>query len=332
MVLASSGIVNREEEMKEKIAYLFPGQGAQFVGMGADFYQTYPEAAHLFDQADVLLGWSLSKVVFEGPEDSLRATDVSQLALFVTSLAMHRVVEAYVGELLSPDFSAGLSLGEYTALTAAGALSFEEGLRLVEERGRLMRKACQRHPGSMSAVIGLGEEEVATLLAEGGEKLGVSIANLNCPQQVVISGRKEGLEWAKTRLLEGGARRVIPLNVDGAFHSSLMTEAREEFAQRMAEVSFSAPSHPVISNVTAEEFSLDTISSLLVEQLTSPVRWEASIRRMEEAGVTKYLEIGPGNTLTGMVRRIVKNPNILPLGRIEEYQSFAETLSMQGTH
>jgi [acyl-carrier-protein] S-malonyltransferase len=298
--------------MSRRVALLFPGQGAQYVGMGRAFYDSFPVSAALFNRADELLGFSFSKLIFEGSQEALTATSMAQPALYVTSLAMLAALRE-----VHPDLEivqcAGLSLGEYTALTAAGWLKFEEGLLLVKERAALMERACARHPGSMRAVLGLPFDEVAKVAIE----CGVSPANDNCPGQVVISGCVEGLEAASVRLKECGAKRVIPLDVAGAFHSALMHEAEEELLPLLRKVELNATPVQVAMNVPgALVHESEAARHFLVKQITSPVRWQESVRAMRP---DLFLEVGPGKVLSGLNRKI--GPSV-PTHSIEQPSDF----------
>ena len=291
-----------------KIAFLFPGQGSQYVGMGQDLYEAYPEARATFDQADDVLGFALSDLCFNGPEETLKDTLKTQPAIFVTSVALLRALES--NKLQPPGFVAGHSLGEYSALMAAGALDFATGLQLVRERGRLMKEAGERSPGGMAAVLGLGTEVVDQVCRQAGEETGgiIQVANYNSPGQIVISGdfrtRDVAIELAKA----AGARRVVPLAVSIASHSPLMECIIEEFRQAVEAVEFRRPAVPVVANVSAAPLeSVEALREELVQQLTSPVRWVESIRYMIGQGVTEFVEIGPKDVLKKLMRRIDKS-------------------------
>jgi [acyl-carrier-protein] S-malonyltransferase len=288
------------------VAYVFPGQGAQSTGMGLDLYDSYPAAKKVFDDADASLGFSLSRLCFEGPENELTKTHNVQPAILVVSIACLRALEeADMADFPSPAFVAGHSLGEYTALVAAGALGLAEAVLLVRERGRLMYEAGLRNPGSMAAVIGLEAETVKDISASSGTE----ISNVNCPGQVVVSGAAEALTEAGKLAKTRGARAVIPLKVSGAFHSALMEPVVGEFRKVVAGFEFQPPAIPVISNVTAQPLTdADSIKQELVKQLRSCIQWQRSVEYMVQGGAARFYEIGPGRVLSGLIRRI--NPEL----------------------
>ena len=290
------------------IAFLFPGQGSQQVGMGQDLYEAYPEARATFDQADDVLGFALSDLCFNGPEERLKDTINTQPAIFVTSVALLRALESNVFQ--APGFVAGHSLGEYSALAAAGAMDFAAGLQLVRERGRLMKEAGQRSPGGMAAVLGLETEVVDQVCRQAREETGgvIQVANYNSPGQIVISGdfrtRDVAIELAKAQ----GAKKVVPLAVSIASHSPLMECIVDEFRQVVAATEFRKPTVPVVANVSAAPLeSSEALRQELVQQLTSPVRWVESVEYMIGQGVTEFVEIGPKDVLTKLMRRIDKS-------------------------
>jgi len=298
-----------------KIAFLFPGQGSQYVGMGQDACEAHPEARAIFDQADKVLGFGLSGLCFNGPEETLNDTINTQPAIFATSIALLRALES--DKLPAPGFVAGHSLGEYSALVAAGAMDFEAGLQLVRERGRLMKEAGERSPGGMAAVLGLEAEAVDEVCRQAREETGgiIQVANHNSPGQIVISGdfraRDVAIELAKAQ----GARRVVPLAVSIAAHSPLMECIVDEFRQAVEAVEFRRPAVPVVANVSAAPLQgIEAIREELVQQLTSPVRWVESIQYMIGQGVTEFVEIGPKDVLTGLVRRIDKSVQAMGMG------------------
>ncbi len=286
-------------------AYIFPGQGSQFSGMGQALYQTSAQAKDLFELANELLGFRITDVMFGGTEEELKQTDVTQPAIF-----LHSVVLAAITPGFSPQMVAGHSLGEFSALVAAGVLSFEDGLRLVAARARAMQRACELNPSTMAAVLNLADDVVEQICAEvsaGGEV--VVAANYNCPGQLVISGSFRGVELAGEKLKAAGAKRVLPLPVGGAFHSPLMQPAREELAAAIEGTVFkNAQGCPVYQNVDAKPHeSAAQIKANLVAQLTSPVRWAQSVERMLADGATAFIECGPGKVLQGLVKKINKD-------------------------
>jgi len=295
------------------IAYLFPGQGSQFVGMGRALADSYPTARAAFEEADDVLGFSLSTLCFDGPEDTLTDTINTQPALLATSVAALRALEAELAasaqmpnDNAAQVFVAGHSMGEYTALVAAGALTYADGLRLVRERGRLMKQAGERSPGMMAAILGLDEATVAAACALASSAGGiVQIANDNCPGQIVISGDRQGMEAAMEALQQAGARKVAPLAVSIAAHSPLMQPAADEFRAAIDATPVSAPRVPVLANTTAQPItSASEIRAELAAQLTGGVKWTASMQAALAAGVTDFVEIGPGEVLSGLMKRI----------------------------
>lgn len=280
-------------------AYVFPGQGAQFAGMGKDLYETNQLARNLFDTADRVLGFSITKVMFEGSDEDLKKTEFTQPSVF-----LHSVVSALsLGEDFKPDMVAGHSLGEISALVACGALSFEDGLKLVCARAKAMQKCCDSVPGTMAAVIGLKDDIVREVCSQCD---GVVVAaNFNCPGQVVISGEKSAVEAACVKMKEAGARRALVLAVSGAFHSPLMEPAREELAKAINNAEFHVPMCPVYQNLDAMPHTdPKVIKENLLLQLTSSVRWTDSVRNMIADGATEFIECGPGQVLTGLIAKI----------------------------
>ncbi|MFC2012585.1 ACP S-malonyltransferase [Chloroflexota bacterium] len=298
-----------------KVAYVFPGQGAQSVGMGRDFYDSFASAKAIFAQADEVLGFPLSRLCFEGPEEELRLTINAQPALVTVSYACLKIVqELSDGGLPLPTFVAGHSLGEYTALAAANVLDFATTVRLARERGRLMYEAGLENPGGMTAIIGLDE----ALLVEVCKETDTCIANYNSPVQMVISGAMEHLPRAAELALEKGASRVVPLQVSGAFHSPFMKPAQESLSAIIATLNFNDPAFPIIGNVKAQPMTTaDAIKTELTEQLLNGVQWQRSVEYMIDNGVSTFIEIGPGRVLSGLIRRINKEVSTQNIGDAE---------------
>lgn len=286
-------------------AFVFPGQGAQFVGMGKDLYDTNPVAKKLFDKADEILGFSITNVMFNGTDDELKQTKVTQPAVFLHSVA----TALCLGDEFKPSMVAGHSLGEFSALVAAGALSFEDGLRLVSTRAMAMQKACEAAPGTMAAVIGLADDVIENICAEvsNGDEVVVA-ANYNCPGQLVISGTVEAVNAACAKLKEAGAKRALPLKVGGAFHSPLMAPAKDELQKAIEATEFKTPCCPVYQNVDGNPYTDPAkIKANLIAQLTSSVRWTESVKNMITDGADDFTECGPGKALQGMIGRIDKS-------------------------
>ncbi|WP_304141781.1 ACP S-malonyltransferase [Mesoflavibacter zeaxanthinifaciens] len=280
-------------------AYIFPGQGAQFTGMGLDLYENSPEAQHLFEDANSILGFNITDIMFEGTADQLKETKVTQPAIFLHSVILAKTL----GDSFKPDMVAGHSLGEFSALVANGALSFEDGLKLVSQRAMAMQKACEIKPSTMAAVLGLEDKLVEDICAKTE---GVVVAaNYNCPGQLVISGEVEAINRACEAMKEAGARRALVLPVGGAFHSTMMEPAREELAAAIENTTFSKPNCPIYQNVTASAIIDETeIKANLISQLTAPVRWTQSVQQMIADGATLFTEVGPGKVLQGLVKKI----------------------------
>ena len=304
-----------------KVAYVFPGQGAQSTGMGLDLYNSYPSAKEVFAEADASLGFSLSRLCFEGPEEELKKTHNVQPAILVVSIACLKVLEeAAIANFPSPTFVAGHSLGEYTALVAAGVLGLTDAFLLVRERGRLMYEAGLKNPGSMLAVIGLDEETVKDISFHSGTE----ISNINCPGQIVVSGAAQALAEADKLARTKGARALRPLKVSGAFHSALMEPVLAEFSRIVSNFSFQPPVIPVISNVTARPLTdVDSIKEELVKQLRNCIQWQRSVEYMMHSGVTTFYEIGPGRVLTGLIRRINSELQIFNISGVEDITQLA---------
>ncbi len=286
-------------------AYIFPGQGAQFAGMGKDLYEKSTTAKDLFEQANQILGFRITDTMFSGTEDELKQTNITQPAIF-----LHSVILAKTSTDFQPDMVAGHSLGEFSALVANGTLSFEDGLRLVAQRASAMQKACELQPSTMAAVLGLDDEIVEKVCAEVDEV--VVPANYNCPGQLVISGTIRGIEIACEKLKAAGAKRALVLAVGGAFHSPLMEPARAELAAAIEQTRFGTPSCPIYQNVNALP-STDTsaIKKNLIAQLTAPVRWTQSIQNMSGDGATQFIECGPGKVLQGLVKKIIASVEVM---------------------
>lgn len=290
-----------------KTALLFAGQGAQTVGMGKDLAEQFPSARALFDRANAALGYDLAGICFNGPEAELTKTEHAQPGILLVSWVAFELLKARVPGLKF-EATAGLSLGEFTALTAAGVMSFEDGLRVVRQRGRFMQEACEATRGGMAAIIGLDEGPTREVCTEAG----VELANLNCPGQLVISGAAEGIAKACELAKARGAKRALPLAVAGAYHSKLMASAQPKLREALAAIPLNLPSVPVIANVTAQPHATcGEICQRLVEQVTASVRWEESIRHLLAQGFTRFIELGPGTALTGFMKRIDKTAQVL---------------------
>lgn len=282
-------------------AYVFPGQGAQFTGMGKDLYDNNPEAREMMEKANEILGFRITDLMFEGSEDDLKQTKVTQPAIFIHSVALAKSL----GDDFKPDMVAGHSLGEFSALVAAGALSFEEGLKLVSARAHAMQKACEANPSTMAAVLALPDGKVEEICATVDDV--VAPANYNCPGQVVISGTIAGIDAACAKMLEAGAKRALKLKVGGAFHSPLMQPAQEELAKAIAEAEFRTPVCPVYQNVDGKPHTdPEEIKANLIAQLTAPVRWTQDVEAMVADGADEFIELGPGNVLQGLVKKIAR--------------------------
>ena len=299
------------------LALLFPGQGSQHVGMGRSLADTYPEAACVFEEADDVLGFSISKLAWEGPEEDLVLTKNAQPAMLVHSTAVSRVIQGRLGEV---GLAAGHSLGEFSAHVAAGTLDFAEAVLTVRLRGELMYAAGLERPGTMAAVIGLDDESVVSVCEQAQDEAGVCVpANFNATGQVVISGDLASVELAMDYAMKAGAKRVVRLSVSGGFHSPLMGPAEAEFEDWLAPLSFHDPAFPVIANVTAKPVSTgDAARALLIRQFTTPVQWAASVLHMADCGADQFLEIGPGSVLRGLNRRIVRRIPCVSLGEPED--------------
>jgi len=284
-----------------KKAYIFPGQGSQFVGMGKDLYESSPLAKSLFDEANHILGFAITDIMFAGDEEALKQTRVTQPAIFLHSVIQRQVL----GEAFTPDMVAGHSLGEFSALVASGVLTFEQGLRLVAKRAEAMQKACELERGTMAAILGL-DDAVVEQVCKDTEGV-VTPANYNCPGQLVISGAYEAVEQACETLKAAGAKRALILPVGGAFHSALMKPAEEELAKAIGEITFQKPLCPIYQNVsTTAVIDPEAIKQNLIAQLTAPVKWTQSVQQMIQDGATTFVELAPGKVLQGLVKKINK--------------------------
>lgn len=303
-----------------KTAFVFSGQGAQAVGMAHDLAETYPRCRALFERADDVLGYALSRIVFEGPDEQLTRTNHCQPGIFVASVAAWAALEE-AGAGVAMDAAAGLSLGEWTALHAAGAIDFDDALRALEARGRFMQEACEAVPGAMVSIIGLDQDAVEAVAGEAG----VGLANINSPGQIVLSGAADAVERAAALATEAGAKRALVLNVAGAYHSPLMAPAAAQLAGVLEAIDIRTPRVPVMSNVTgAAHGEPDEIRALLVQQVTSCVEWVKCVESMRALGVARYVECGPGKVLTGLIKRIDRGAT---LHNIQDRETLDATLA-----
>lgn len=303
-----------------KTAFLFPGQGSQVVGMGRDVAQSFKAAAEIFARADEIVGYELSKICFEGPAEKLNTTIISQPAIFAASAASLEVLKTEPAtSRLKPDVTAGLSLGEYTALYAAGAISFEDGLLLVQRRGQAMQAAADATEGGMVSIIGLDEEKVARICKEAGEGEVLAAVNFNCPGQIVVSGSKSACERAEKLATEYGAVKAVPLAVAGAFHTEMMSDAAEMLGKALDEGEIANPVRvKVIANIDAEFYeSGQAVKKGLVKQLTCPILWQKCMERLFREGIENFYEIGPGRVLTGLMKRIDRKRKVVNISSAE---------------
>ena len=306
-----------------KTALLFAGQGAQFVGMGQDLANAHSTAQKLFAQADEVLGYGLSEICFSGPEKELVRTEHAQPAIYVVGWVAFQLLREQVPSF-NFDATAGLSLGEFTALTAAETIGFRDGLLVVRRRGELMQDACEESFGGMAASVGLEEDKVQEVCLQSG----VHIANLNCPGQIVVSGAAGKMDSACEVAKAAGAKRAIPLTVAGAYHSPLMQSAQAGLAEALSKADLNSQKVPVFSNVTGHaHVSTESIAETMVDQVTSPVKWEACIRAMIADGITRFIELGPGSALTGFMRRIDREVEILNVGDVDSLTKTVEVLN-----
>ena len=316
--------------MSKKTAFLFPGQGAQYVGMCKDFYDTFPEVKQLFDQADAAVRYKLSDIIFNGPIDTLTETRHSQPAIFLCSIAILTVIKKYFPSL-SPFCCAGLSLGEYSAACAAGFLPFESMLNLVQMRAQLMHQACETHKGTMAVVLGMSDEAAVNLVKEINLPTDLWAANFNCPGQVVLSGTSKGIEAVLAVAKNKGAKRALPLQVHGAFHSGLMEEAGILLAPYLDKALFTEGICPLVSNVSAEPIrDITLLKETLKKQVTKPVLWRKGIENMESQGVELYLEIGCGKVLSGLNKRIGVLGTTISIEKVEDLEKLRIHLEKEG--
>ncbi len=305
-----------------KLAFIFPGQGSQFVGMGKDVYDAFDSVRERFQQASDILGYDLAELCFNGPEDQLNITSFTQPAIFVHSFIMFELLSE---RNVKPSMVAGHSLGEFSALAAAGSLDFKSGLEIVQKRGTLMQNASDYQKGTMAAIIGMETEQVEAVCKQASDNGVVGVANYNSPGQVVISGTIEGVQAAIQLAQENGAKRAIELKVSGAFHSPLMEPALDEFNQHLDAVDFKEPQIDLYSNVTAKKANdVAEIRKLLASQLSSPVLWTQTIQEMAKNGVETFYEVGPGNVLTGLNRRIDRTLSTVTISSLEQIQAQEE--------
>ncbi|BFH14901.1 ACP S-malonyltransferase [Paenibacillus melissococcoides] len=304
-----------------KLAFVFPGQGSQEIGMGKDVYDAVPAAREAFETADRVLGFPLTEMIFQGPESDLKQTSNTQPALLATSWALYQALERHH---IRPDYVAGHSLGEYGALVAAGVLRFEDAIAIVRQRGRFMEQAVPNGQGAMAAVLGAERERLGALCDDiSAAGTPVEMANLNCPGQIVVSGSREGIDAVVERGKEAGAKRVIPLEVSGPFHSAMMKPAAERLGEALRAIEMQDARIPVIANVTARPVTeAEQIRGLLVEQVFSPVLWEDSVRYLIDQGVDTFVEIGSGKVLSGLIKKIDRSARIVSINSLEAIEAY----------
>lgn len=302
----------------DKVAFLFTGQGSQYSGMGKDLYENFPESKIVFDQAAQVLGFDIKKICFEGTAEDLKPTNISQPAIVTMSIAAY---QAFTSKFqITPSFIAGLSLGEYSSLIAAESFSFKDGIALIKRRGEIMEQAAKQNPGSMAAVLDLANDKIKEICSSSSAE----VANLNCPGQVVITGKKEAVLKACELCSAAGAKRVIPLEVSGGFHSSLMLDASIELSKEIDKVTLKDAKIPVISNYTAlPQLKADQIKMNLVKQIYCSVRWEESVRYILSQGVTKFVEIGPGKVLKGLMRKIDSTATVYNIEKKDDILNYS---------
>jgi len=310
----------------DKIAFLFPGQGAQYVGMAKDIYDSHPEVRELYSTAEKILGFDLAKICFEGSPELLVQTQYTQPAIFTHSVALWKLLKEHD---IEPAFTAGHSLGEYSALVAAGALSFEDGLEAVKNRSLLMQEACEKSKGTMAAIIGLSEKDVLSLCREARSYGVIQPANFNCKDQIALTGERKAVEKGVELAKERGAKRAILLEVAGAFHSELMRPAQIKFKQMIDKLEMKKPMVPVVANVNAEPVvEPSQIKELLVDQITMPVLWYQSMERMYKEEVRNFVEIGPGKVLQGLLKRSFRDARGLGIDKLADLEKFTQMVEV----